>query len=68
MFIAPWWGVIVRTLVDYQKRQDRHPYTCPEHSDVALIPTQKGWHCEAEVGCDYMQDWVYANDINTQFR
>lgn len=59
---APWKYAEVNALAEHQKGQDRHPYTCPEHSGAALIATRDGWHCEAEAGCDYTQNWAHEAD------
>ncbi len=56
---TPWTKEIVDALNAWQKQTTMHPFTCLEHSDVPLIATQEGWHCEAEVGCDYTQNWAW---------
>ena len=45
-------------LVEYQKGQIFHPFTCPqEHGiHVCLIPGEDAWFCPVQV-CEYVQPY-----------
>jgi hypothetical protein len=55
MLKAPWTDEQIDALERFQHMPHAHPFTCPEHSDRALVATRKGWICRY---CNYTQDWT----------
>jgi hypothetical protein len=60
---SPWTPDEVAALQRRQANPYLHPYTCPRHSNYALVPTENGWEC-ARFFCRYHQDWAHAADLN----
>lgn len=55
---APWNSDQVAAINAFQKRDDVHPFTCPNHSDSALRVTPAALYCPVK-GCSYTQYWVH---------
>lgn len=60
---VPWTAAQVDNLLWRQARIDRHPYTCPRHSDRPLVPTELGWRC-TKFTCLYVQTWALRADTD----
>lgn len=53
----PWTDDQVRALNAYQRRGDRHPFTCGgEYCGANLVATRDGWKCP---DCNYTQNWAH---------
>ncbi len=60
---APWTAEEVSALNRWQKRGDRHPFTCGGDSNgqrcsATLVATPNGWVCPDR--CGYTQDWCHG--------
>lgn len=56
--IAPFTAEQLAALNRWQQSGAVHPFTCPMHSDTALIAETDGWRCPQV--CDYHQVWAHA--------
>jgi hypothetical protein len=54
---APFTAEQQAALAAYQRSGLMHPFTCPDHSDRALVPGPF-WYCP-ENGCNYTQRWAH---------
>lgn len=54
----PWTAEEVAALNQWQRRDDRHPFTCGNggHAHGVLVATPEGWMCSM---CDYVQSWAH---------
>lgn len=55
---APWTPEQVAAIEAYQKRDDAHPFTCPDHSDRPLSVLPGFLYCAVH-DCAYTQRWVH---------
>jgi hypothetical protein len=55
---APFTKVQVENINLFQNRANQHPFTCTEHSVIALIATEDRLYCGVD-GCAFVQFWVF---------
>lgn len=55
--LAPFTYKQIAALLEYQRSNLTHEYTCVRSSHGPLVPDRKGWSCES---CQYTQDWALA--------
>lgn len=58
-WVAPFTSEQVLALQDHQRRDDVHPYTCPQHGTRLNVATG-GLTCPAH-RCDYDQHWSHVH-------